>query len=296
MRYAVNYNANFRYFDQVDEVIFDYKGSESIVDFVPKILKRQEQKAIIDLNEDIEDINEVLPYLNKLKQIHPNILVRLISSQKKDIELLKDNNIDFAFQLFVKDYDTFYSMIQLGAKDITVVEYLGFCLGNLQEIRKEYGISIRVIPDIAQSAAGTGRIIPPITKFWIRPEDTELYEPYVDVFQILRNDDRQSVIFEIYKRQQWLGNIQDIIMDLDLELQNDNINPRFGLMRLDCNKKCMYGKCNLCMEMQDLALRLNLAGITVQKKSKKFLSQEEKEKLQTELDKHKEKIDESTID
>lgn len=296
MRYAVNYNANFRYFDQVDEVVFDYKGSESIVDFIPKILKRQEQKAIINLCE-IENIKEIIPYLNKLKQVHVNIMVQIDYIKQRDIiELLKDNKIDFMFKNFAKDYDTFYSMVQLGAEDITVVEYLGFCLDNLQEMRNKYGISIRVIPDIAQSAAGTGRIIPPITKFWIRPEDTELYEPYVDVFQILRNDDRQSVIFEIYKRQQWLGNIQDIIMDLDVDIQNDNINPRFGLMRLDCNKKCMYGKCNLCMEIQDLALRFNLAEITIQKKSKKFITQEEKEKIQADLDKRKEKINESTTD
>lgn len=280
MQYAIHYNAKFRHFDEVNEVIFDYKGTESIIDFIPKILKKENQRAVINLNQ-IEDIKEVIPFINKLKTIHSNLIVQIdYFNQKKYIELLQDNEINFMFSNFAKDYDTYYSMAELGAKDIYIVEYLGFCLDKLQFIKNKYQINLRVIPDIAQSAKGSSAIVPQITKFWVRPEDTELYEEYIDIFEICRSDDRQSVIYEIYKRQQWLGNIEDIIMDLDIDVKNENLNPRFGLERLNCGKKCMYGRCTLCQRMEDLALRFNLAGISIQKKKKKEeISEEEKELL-----------------
>lgn len=297
MYYAVHYHRSFRYFDEIDEVVFDYQGTEAIVDYIPKILKKQEQKAVINLSK-IRQIENVIPFISKLKTIHPNILTQIdFFSQKEYIELLNDNNIDFMFSTFAKDYETLYSMIDLGAKEVYLVEFLGFCLKNLQELRKEKNIKFRVFPDIAQSAKGTTRIIPEITKFWIRPEDTELYEQYVDTFELCRLDDRQSVIYEIYKRQQWLGRVNDIILDLDLTVENTNLDPRFGQERINCGKRCTYGKCNLCQEMENLALRFNVAGISIEKKKKKNeISQEDKETLMNELKNHLEKNNEFNID
>ena len=292
MQYAVHYNRLFRHFDEVDEVVFDYQGSESIVDFIPSILKKQEQKAVINLVQ-IEEIQDVIPFLNKLKTLHSNILVQIdFFKQKKFIEILQDNNIDYMFSTFAKDYDTLYSMIDLGAKEIYLVEFLCFCLNNLQQMREDKNIKFRVFPDIAQSAAGTTKIIPAMTKFWIRPEDTELYERYIDTFEICRMDDRQSVVYEIYKRQQWLGRIDDIILDLETNVENTNLDPHFGQERINCGKRCIYSKCNLCQEMENLALRFNLAGISIEKKKKKNeISQEDKEKLMNQLKTFQEKIE-----
>ena len=292
MQYAIHYHPQFRHFDEIDEVIFDYGGSDSIVEFVPKILKKQNQKAVINIQTiEKEKIEEVIPFLNKLKNIHSNILLQIdFYKQKNLIELLKDNQFDFMFATFAKDYDTFYSMIELGAKEVYITEYLGFCLKNLQQIREEKNIKLRVFPDIAQSTKGTTNIISPITKFWIRPEDTELYEQYVDTFEICRLDNKQSVIYEIYKRQQWFGPIQEIILDCDITLENTNLDPRFGQERINCGKRCTYGKCNLCTEMEDLALRFNLVGISIEKKKKKNeITQEERELVKKELENHMEK-------
>lgn len=297
MYYAVHYHRSFRHFDEIDEVVFDYQGTEAIVDYVPKILKKQEQKAVINLSK-IEQIENVIPFINKLKTIHPNILTQIdFFSQKGYIELLNDNNIDFMFSTLAKDYETLYSMIDLGAKEVYLVEFLCFCLKNLQELRKEKNIKFRVFPDIAQSAKGTTRIIPEITKFWIRPEDTELYEQYIDTFELCRLDDRQSVIYEIYKRQQWFGKVNDIILDLDITVENTNLDPRFGRERINCGKRCTYGRCNLCQEMQNLALRFNVAGISIEKKKKKNeISQEDKEILMDKLKNHLEQNNESKTD
>lgn len=296
MRYAVHYNRTFRYFDEVDEVIFDYKGSEAIVDFIPKTLKEY-QKAIINLIQ-IKDVAEVISYLNKLKTLHSNFVVQIsLFNQTNIIELLQDNEIEYMFADFARDYDTFYTMRELGAKEIYIVEGLAFNLRNLQEIRKEEGLSLRVFPDIAQSARGTTYVIPPVTKFWIRPEDTELYEQYVDVFELCRTDDKQSVIYEVYKNQQWLGQLEDIILDFDTTLDNTSLDPRFGQERINCGKRCNYGRCNLCTEMEDLAARFKLVGITIQKpKKKNEITTEEKERMLSELKERGKEINESQTD
>ena len=295
MRYAIQYNKSFRYFEDVDEVVFDYKGTESIIDFIPKILKKQEQKAVINLI-NIKEIQDIIPFINKLKTIHPNILIQIdFFKQRNFIELLEDNNIDFMFINYIKDFETLYTAIDLGAKEVYIVEFLGFCLRSLQELRKTKNIRFRVFPDIAQSIIGTTRTIPEITKFWIRPEDTELYEQFVDVFELCRMDDRQSVIYEIYKRQQWFGKISDIILDFDSNIENTNLDPRFGRERINCWKQCLYGgKCNLCQEMEKLALSFNAAGISIEKKKKKIeISQEDKEKIGKLLEESLEKNNES---
>lgn len=296
MRYAIFYNKSFRYFSEVDEIIFEYSGVGDIVKFVTEKFK-ENQRAIINVTK-IENIENIIPYLNKLSKEHSNFIIQInMFTQKKYIELLKDNNINYMFANFATNLDTFFSMVNLEAKDIYIVEELAFNLKNLQDVRKKYNINFRLIPDVAQSAKGTSYTIPSITKFFIRPEDIEEYEKYIDVIEIYRQDDRQSVIYEIYKKQQWLGQLEDIILDLDVELNNTNIAPHFGRERINCGKRCMFEKCNLCLEIQNLANRFQLTDISIIKKKKKSeISSTEKEEILKSIKKQKDKENnESTI-
>ena len=135
-------------------------------------------------------------------------------------------------------------------------------------------------------------------RFWIRPEDTELYEPYVDIFEILpgQNDtSRLSVIYEIYRDRQWLGNLNDIILDFSSPIVNNRgVNPHFGEMRLNCGKKCVVGQCNLCPQMADLANSFVEVGLEIIKK--KYKPEITKEQKQKAMDKLKEIADEFRSD
>ena len=282
MRYAVHYHKDFRHFDDVDEVVFDYQGTENIVTFIPKLL-REDQRAVINLKK--YEISYVIPYLNKLAEIHSKFIVQINSYiHIDDIQLLKDNNIDFMFNDYCRDYDTFYTMIKYGAKDIYIVEDLAFDLKSLHTVLNKHGINLRVFPDIAQCARGTRGHVPTITKFWIRPEDTELYEDYVDVFELCRLDSRLSVAYEVYKQRQWKGQIQDLILDIDIDIDNSTIAPNFGKERIGCQKKCMLGRCNLCYEIEKLANSFSAADIELIKdKYKPYVSSQETDKILKEL-------------
>ena len=157
----------------------------------------------------------------------------------------------------------FWNIFFLNFGYIYVVEELGFDLASLQD----QGVILRVIPNIAQCYVDGKGIIPEITKFWIRPEDTEIYEEYIDVFEFYKLDDvRISTVYKVYKNRQWLGDLKDLILDLDVDINNKTISPHFGRMRTTCRKKCLYGKCNVCLNIADLATQFKAADIEIIKK------------------------------
>ena len=288
MKYAVKYRQDFRHFDTVDEVVFQYeKGSESIVEFIPKILKKQEQRAIIEISNLFKDIKDVIPFLNQLKEVHPNFVISLSYPIQKDyIQILEDNEIKFMFSNFVNNYDMVYTLLKYHPTDMYIVEGLGFDLINLQSIRGA-GTAIRCFPDTCQASRWTSDAVPAIQKFWIRPDDTEIYEEFVDVFELFHQNDRQSVVYEIYKQQVWEGNLSMLLTTSDgLDIENSAVDPHFGIHRVGCKKVCMLGKCNYCSQVQEFAKKFDAANLAIVKKKYKEkydVSPQEAEKIMQEL-------------
>ena len=303
MKYAVHYNKAFKFLKEIDEVIFNWEGTDQILDFIPNTLS-QEQKAVVNLRNTKGDIEELMPIINKLKQLHNNLLIQIGLDQAGDAHFFKDNNIDFMFYDYCSSIEMYYLMKELGASDIYITEALGFDLEDLQE-GGDRTVRLRVFPNIAQCYPNGKGTIPEITKFWIRPEDTELYEKLVDVFEFYSDADgeRLSTIYKIYKKCQWLGNLRDIILDLNIDIVNATMAPHFGKMRLNCHKKCLYGKCNVCLNIADLAEKFKAVDIeVVKKKRKEEHTEEEKEKVINELKErgkelieNESKVDEKTV-
>ena len=77
-------------------------------------------------------------------------------------------------------------------------------------------------------------------------EDIEVYEKYVDICEFFGDLDRQSVLYEIYTKGKWIGDLQQLILNFKYSLSNQTIAPIFSEARLGCNKKCNQGKCNIC--------------------------------------------------
>ena len=287
MKYAIQYYSGFRHYDDIDEVIFSYTG-EGNLEYINNIIKKQEQKVILCLTGTF-DINAIIININIFKTSHPNVLVQIdFFDEKRDeyIQLLKDNNIPFMFHTFAKNFSTVCAMRLLGAEDIYIVEDICFSLDLLQKMR-EGGVRFRVLPNIAQSPKGTGTALPQVTKFWIRPEDTEVYEKYIDVMEFTGPPDRASVVYEVYSKRQWLGKIKDIILDYQSELENTSIAPHFGPMRTHCHKKCTYGNCNICTEIEKLGFNFAEAEIALVKK--KYKPEVDKEIINEQIDKLKER-------
>ena len=228
--------------------------------------------------------------LRKLKEINPLITAKIsITFPKEDIDELKNAEIPFIFMEYAENFEMFYVQKELGASDIYVTGALGFYLDKLQPFRDK--VKLRVFPNIAQSTRGTTKLLPQLIKFYIRPEDIELYQDYIDVLEIFPCKDRTTVIYEIYKRQQWLGKLSDIIMDLDNDIDNDVISPYFALHRIKCHQDCLLDRCTLCQQIYSLGKKFEEAEIVLYKPSKEIreISDEEKQKL---IDDFKQKMKE----
>lgn len=272
MQYAVTYTKDFRHYDEIDEVLLnEYSGSDYLIEFITSFAEGGNLTFIIDLTK-VEDIEGVIPYLNKLIKDGYSIKVKIDIGHiaiKEIINDLKENNISFMFKQFATTTEEIYIQAGMGASDIYIVQELGFYLKRLKRIKENFNIKFRVFPNITQVAAGGKDLIPAMKRFWIRPEDVELYEDYIDVLEIWGTK-RLSTIYEIYKQGQWLGNLNDIILDFDETIiPNTGLNPHFAEMRIDCHKKCLFNQCNLCLQMADLATNFNKVGIEVIKPRKK---------------------------
>ena len=297
MKYAVSFFNNFRYKDEVDEIIFIYGEknighTEQISSYVNK-----NQTAILQM-EDIsnEKFGEAFADLLELKTDLNDNLILMINFDNKDlIKQLKEFNFKFMFKDYARSKEMIEAMGAEGACSVYIVEELAFNLKALKYLKEKYNLEYRVFPDIAQSTKGTGNYIDPLCKFFIRPEDTEVYEEYIDVFEFYHIGEQLSVIYEIYKKQQWLGDLNDIIIGFpeDKRISNRTIAPHFGQVRVDCNKICLCGRCYICEEISKLADSFGEAGLEIIKKKKKVERTEEE--LSSAIEELKERINESKI-
>lgn len=289
MKYCVQYNSRFRHLKEIDEVILPYEGKgDNLVEFVNETFNKS-QRIIIDVAGSV-NLNKIVPSIRLLISQGWNtvILTDFEAELKEDIP-----DIPFFFKVFPHSLEEVTACAVSGATDVYIVEELGFRLADLKKIKEKFNIKYRVFPNIAQSSKLAKNFIPSISKFWIRPEDTPLYEDYIDVFEILGGEDnsRLSVIYEIYKQEQWLGNLNNIILDFkDDEIPNTGMNPHFAEMRINCGKRCMYSACNLCPQMGLLANGFNEVGLEVIKPRKK--SERTEEEKQAILDRLKTKEEE----
>ena len=271
MKYCIPYYKDFRYFDRVDEIILDYKEhNDNIINFVSNKFS-QKQRIIVDIAGKTKEIKDILPILKKLYREHEFMSVRIplyaqdLKSDNYIYEYVQDAGIAFFFNEFCRTEDEVYALIKRGVSDVYIVENLAFNIEEVGRYCHEADVSVRMIPNMAQYPLHEKNIIPAAYKFFIRPEDVDIYSSYVDTFEFVGPLDRMSVLFNIYKSKQWLGDLNDLILGLDEEFLNNGTVPYFGRERIKCKHKCMLGKCNLCSEMQKIAKQFEHVGVQVKR-------------------------------
>lgn len=265
MKYCINFYRDFRYKEDIDEVIIKYKDKNiEVLDFLKTI--PQKQRIILDTSREKDFcLEKNLGIFIEAKKIHKNIAIKLSQNQKDNfIEFvnLYDNNIDFFFDTFVDSWDTLMSYVKLSVSDVYIVNELGFELENVSKVCKDNKIRIRVFPNVAQVSSKVDNL-DKLKSFFIRPDDIEVYEKYIDICEFFGPLDRQSVLYEIYRDKRWLGDLGELIIGLDKSVNNKTILPYFGRERINCNKKCYYGQCIICDKIAAVASQFDKAGIEI---------------------------------
>lgn len=296
MKYAITYTKNFRHYDEVDEVIFPYKGisdEEGLIEIVTNTLTREDQRAIILVDKYEQSIDDLIPIIRKLKTVHENMVVSLnLDYQHEWIDKLKEAEIPFMFVNFATTVTQIAAMVIFGAKEVYLAEDICFRLEKLQLFREIDGIKFRIFPDILQTPRRCSSL-PQITNFFIRPEDVDLYEKYVDVIEIFRKDSRQSVVYEIYKQGQWRGPLSDLIIDFTEEINGSSFIPDFGRARLGCGRRCAMTDCDICTYSVEVGHKMEEAGVAFVKQKKKREASEGIKKQAEEVIKKMEQADDN---
>lgn len=250
IKYSVKYYKDFRYFAETDEIILKYNSNRTdIIDFI-KENYTPEQRIILDVSANLSSIVEKIPVFKKMQE--ENILFS-VETSVIEYKTLKEEGIPFFFTEFCETLDELYSFIKCGVTDVYIVEELCFNLEKVSTYCHSKNVNVRVFPNIAQCNIKCKENIPPICKFFIRPEDTKYYEEYVDIFEFAGKANKMSTYFEVYKNKKWDGDLDILILDLGKYIPNNGLIPPFGKNRIKCQHNCMLEKCFLCIQDENIA-------------------------------------------
>ena len=267
MKYCANYHKDFRYLDKVDEIIIKYQNQtqKQLIDFLETV--RAEVRVIVKLEDNSLNIDKATEIFANVKVIHSNFAVMLSGPDAAFSDRLREKNIPFFYFSLVDKWDVLMSYLAVGVSDVYIVNELGFDLKDVSKVCKEYGVQVRVFPNVAQLSSRVGTLNK-LTSFFIRPDDIQHYNEYVDVCEFFGPLDRQSVLYEIYTKEKWLGNLSDLIIGLNIDIENTTLVPTFGTERLSCRKDCYKGKCIICEKCLSLANTLKENNIQIKRVNK----------------------------
>jgi hypothetical protein len=261
MLYSIEYTKQFQYHDKDNiEYWINYNGHDAgVKNFLTqnphkKIVIRLDEKEIINfLAEDKIDFYETI-IASKINTSF-SFLLKYNNYSQQICKKLYEKKIPFFFDIKVNSWDILYGLLDLHASEIYVCEELAFELEKVSKIIRGNGAKVRIYPNICQSTWASS---PALKQFFIRPEDVDLYEPYVDTLEFWGTKKDYNVLYETYAiKKRWYGYLNEVIVGLVSDIDNRCIAPGFGKVRLHCNKKCLKGEhCSLCETIEQLANNL----------------------------------------
>ena len=270
MKYALTYHHTTFEKGLFDEVIIKYdKNNTNVIAFAQEEAK--DVRLVLNMRDyewDYDDdTKNALPTIQMLASVHNNIAIMLNIGQAEFAQELMKLSIPFFYDKIAETWDELVSLVYVGVSDIYIGSELGFEMKDVTSMCHSRNIKVRAYPNVAQTSAPF-KNMPNITSFFIRPEDLHLYEGYIDIIQFFGPLDRQKVLHQIYIKETWLGNLSDIIIGLDIDVQNRTVANPFADIRLNCKKRCNQNKCNLCHNVQAFAQTLGSKGLVLTKEKR----------------------------
>lgn len=258
MKYCIDYFRSFKGIDKVDELTIKYnKKNDALIDFLEKF---KDKRVNLTIEEKLT--YSELKLLKTISDGYPTLFLRFENYNNDIIDDIVECGIPFFFGNRVDNWDEFLGLIDLGVTDIYVIENLCFELDKVATIAHQEDVQLRTYPNVAQSS---WKFSPDIKKFWIRPEDIEAYEPYIDVCEFFGSEQHMTTLLKIYKEdKKWFGDLKEIIIGLNQSLDSRFVVPRFAEKRIRCGKECLKGgKCQLCDRVVSLSKTLKDANLMI---------------------------------
>ena len=262
MKYCLPFFINSQYKDTVDELYIEVYETSDILR-LPAFLEEHQQQRVIIVIEDYDFIIKDKFKMIANKMTTGNFTICMGAGwdfylKREFANYCNKYNFPFFFQKGAGDWDTLRGMLDMGVSDVYVVEALGFELDKVADAVHTFGAQVRCYPDVAQSSWNGAN---PLYAFWIRPEDVDVYEGYIDVLESARKSKdvvKSDVFYDIYgKNKFWLGDLNVLIDGLaqaGISIDSRRIVEPWAQRRLQCGKKCIKGNsCRVCHYALSLA-------------------------------------------
>lgn len=242
---------DMQHVNDVQQIKIDFKPQD---DTLEEFIKRNEQKTIyIQAEEPLEHykvFKNLKQYNNWVLQFPVKYII--IQENGKDVidevkfSALKDCCNRYMLTDLVGQWEVLQFVLSLKPCEVYITNILCF---SMDKVKKECGdVGLRMYVNWAQ-AAWDG--IPAVRKFFVRPEDIELYDAYNVSIEFKGNAKVQDIMYEVYNQGYWFGDLSEIIIGLDDSLDDRRIPNKFGYLRLNCNKMCVQGvSCHACRVFQ----------------------------------------------
>jgi hypothetical protein len=261
MKYCVDYQREFKYLNEVDEITITYNRKDTtLVRFLNAHKDQRVNIYIADEQDFLE--NDCIRIFDAISAENPNLdicfkLNPYTGPVKEVFNAIVESKVKYKyfFNTHVTNWDTLWGYTRLKPSSIYITEDLGFELDKVSNHLHLFNIEVRCFPNVAQSCWADSA---PLYKFFIRPEDEPYYSKYVDVYEFYGPTNRNSTYYEIYaKDKKWLGKLKEIIIDFDSDLDSRYLLPTFAERRVKCGKRCLRGAgCNICNATAQLSEQL----------------------------------------
>ena len=234
------------YLEKADEIFVLYKDKNSLEDLILKYPDKTfilQHSAAIDSDPIDWDRVKKWNILSKGK-------FHLCVSEPIEIKMAAEKGIKSFLGWLINDFETLNTVIKMGASYVYIGGSLFFDLDRVLLT----GAKVRATPNIAfrdglfreDGVIGT----------WIRPEDLEVYENYIETIEFSQCTlDQEKALYRIYMEdKEWPGDLGLLVKDLNHLGVNRMIHPELGLKRLNCRQICQSGgTCKFCYRILRLA-------------------------------------------
>lgn len=251
MKYCLRYTNICTKLNRADEISIKYIEDKGLVDFMEKF---SSQRIILRVDTWNFSQNEIRKLIAIRKQYPEyNFTVALSNLDKDIVPMFQKENIPFFEDEPCQDWETFNLLLEIGVSDIDISGPLAFEMSKVKRVVNSFNrkVIIRATPNkVVKFREGTDDLV----GFYIRPEDVEMYEDFIDVLEF-EGLEHQDTFFSIYaEHKSFIGNLNQCIYNFQKPIDNKGLITLFGERRRDCGRQCLSGgRCNRCYTLADLA-------------------------------------------
>ena len=246
MKFTVSSRQTSEYLRKANVIKVQWRDRKIIPDLAEKY-----PEATINLTRYYMDCDNAIDW-NELNNY------KILTREKLMLGLSLPQELNEARQMAFKHYylspvRTFEELCDLKEAGVCCVYLAAPLFFQLDKV-KEFGIPVHAVANMANASSLFSRN-DGVVGTWIRPEDVDTYNDYIDVIEFAGDITQEQALYRIYaEKKAWSGELGLLVKDLNYLATNRMIPPTLAETRISCGQKCkMNGKCKLCYRILDLA-------------------------------------------